>query len=226
MKIGVFDSGLGGEIVANRLANLFPGLEFMTANDRSHLPYGDKTADEIVGLTDQAIQGLLSSCQVIIIACNTATAAAIGTLRTRYPKVEFIGFEPAIKPAANGARVGSIMVLATPATLESNKYLRLKKRYARNITAIEPDCSTWASRIESGMFQRGDLLPVVKLAREHRVQAVVLGCTHYLAIESEIAKLLPEATIQTQIVGVANRLNRVMLKYSYASSETSRNSAS
>lgn len=221
MKIGVFDSGLGGEIVANRLANLFSELEFITVNDRAHLPYGDKTSEEIIELTDQAIQELLSSCRVIIIACNTATAAAISTLRARYPTVDFIGFEPAIKPAARAAGADNIMVLATPTTLRSDKYLSLKKRYTSGITVIEPDCSSWASRIEAGAFRRKDLASVVQLAQKHGTREIILGCTHYLAIETEIAELLPEVSIHTQIVGVTNRLKEVMLKYNHASGETS-----
>ena len=77
MKVGVFDSGLGGEIVAEQLAKFFPDVEFITAHDRAHLPYGNKTVHEIIRLTDRAIQQLLPICQIIVIACNTATAAAI-----------------------------------------------------------------------------------------------------------------------------------------------------
>lgn len=222
MKVGVFDSGLGGEIVSKQLAKFFPNVEFITAHDRANLPYGNKTADEIIRLTDRAIQKLLSTCQIIVIACNTATAAAISTLRTRYPNVYFIGFEPAIKPAASDTELAKIMVLATDSTLRSNKYIMLKRRWAGNSQIIEPNCSTWAEKIEQGTFSKNDLMPIIDQARAEGVNEIVLGCTHYLAIENDIKQALPKVKIQAPINSVARRLKEIMLKYEHASSDTSR----
>jgi glutamate racemase len=213
LKIGVFDSGLGGEIVTERLRKIFPDEVFTVVNDRDNLPYGGKTRDEIVSLTEAAIQSLIKSADVIIIACNTATAAAIGTLRSKYPNTPFIGFEPAIKPAGKNSEVDQIMVLATPFTLSSEKYRALKKRYCKGINVIEPDCSKWAEKIENGMFTDEDLEIVVREARNRNVDEIVLGCTHYLAIEENLRRVLPNVRIETPILGVANRLKEIMLKY-------------
>ena len=222
MKVGVFDSGLGGEIVAEQLAKFFPDVEFITAHDRAHLPYGNKTVHEIIRLTDRAIQQLLPICQIIVIACNTATAAAISTLRVRYPDVHFIGFEPAIKPAAHDTKHAKIMVLATDSTLHSNKYVMLKQRWAKNSQVIEPDCSTWAEKIEQGTFSKNDLMPIIDQATTEGVDEIVLGCTHYLAIENDIKQALPKVKIQSPINSVARRLKEIMLKYEHASSDNSR----
>jgi glutamate racemase len=208
MKIGVFDSGKGGEIVAERLKKIFPHDEFIIVNDREHLPYGDKTNEEITRLTDAAIRPLLNETKIIIIACNTATAAAIATLRTRYPDTHFIGFEPAIKPAANDTKARKIMVLATPVTLKSAKYLTLKKRVAADVKVIEPDCSNWAVKIEKDEFSEADLTPIIDLAETEAVDEIVLGCTHYLAVDHILrAKLPAKVKIVEPIAAVARRLN-------------------
>lgn len=222
MKVGVFDSGLGGDIVADKLAEIFPNVEFITVDDRANLPYGNKNTDEIIALTDRAIQKLLPMCRIIVIACNTATAAAIETLRAHYPEVYFIGFEPAVRPAVRDTSFGKIMVLATKSTLNSNKYLTLKQRWAKNNQVIEPDCSDWAEKIEQGNFSEYDLTPIIDQAKAERIEEIVLGCTHYLAIEDDIKRALPSVKIQAPITGVARRLKEIMLKYEYASSDNSR----
>jgi glutamate racemase len=94
MKLGIFDSGIGGEAVAASLRVTFPDAKILTANDRSNVPYGDKTPDQVISLTDAAILPLLKApCDVIVLACNTATALAIETLRSRYPNQKFIGID-------------------------------------------------------------------------------------------------------------------------------------
>ena len=179
MKIGVFDTGRGGKIVAERLASVFPEHEFITADDRLNAPYGSKTPAEIRQLVANAIKPLLPS-RVRVVACNTATTIAINHLRSIYPKHEFVGFEPALKPALLATTTGQVMVLATPATLASRRYQQLKDRFADDKRIIEPDCSSWAWKIENNKFQPSDLTPIVKLAITNKVDQVVLGCTHYL----------------------------------------------
>lgn len=210
MKIGVFDSGKGGEIVAEKLRKHFPEHEFLVVNDRAHLPYGDKPRAEIRALTDAAIQPLLAPTKIIVIACNTATTAAIDWLRAKYPQHEFIGFEPAVKPAAQQSRTGKIMVLATPATLQSAEYLRLKKRFARELTVVEPDCAIWAEKIENGEFSDADLAPVVDLAQRENVDEIVLGCTHYLAAEEKLRQKLPNVEIVEPVAAVARQLAEII----------------
>jgi len=211
MKIGVFDSGMGGKIVAERLQKIFPEHQFLVVNDREHLPYGNRTPDEIIRLTNTAIQPLLKQTKIIIIACNTATAVAIADLRKKYPEHEFIGFEPAVKPAASDTKARKIMVLATPATLKSTKYLTLKERFAEGVTVIEPDCSTWALKIENGKFSVADLDPIIELACNEKIDAIVLGCTHYLGIENDLRKKLPpNIEVVEPVAAVARRLEQII----------------
>lgn len=187
MRIGVFDSGIGGEAVARALEAQLPDAEIMVVNDREHIPYGSKTAEEIRFLTDAAIQPLLNaSCDVIILACNSATTAAIGTLRETYPDQFFIGIEPMIKTAAKDSKTGTVAVCATPATLQSLRYGELKATYGPDITYIEPDCSDWASLIEANAITREHIDTIVHDALANNADVIVLGCTHYHWIKEEI----------------------------------------
>jgi len=209
MKIGVFDTGKGGEIVAKRLADIFPEHEFITADDRNNAPYGSKVPAQIRQLVAAAIKPLLPA-QIIVVACNTATTIAINHLRAIYPKHEFIGFEPALKPALRFTATGNIMVLATPATLASRRYQQLKNRLAEGKKVIEPDCSPWAWKIENNKFQTSDLMPIIELATAKHVDQIVLGCTHYLALQETLQKLLPDTKIQEPTVAVAHQINRYL----------------
>ena len=155
MKLGIFDSGIGGEAIADALRTTFPDASIVTISDKEHLPYGNKRQDEVVELTDAAIQQFLDgSYDVVIIACNTATALAIDTLRARYASQKFIGIEPMIKTAANITVSKIIGVCATPATLASDRYHSLIAKFGTDLQIIEPDCSDWASLIENNQINR------------------------------------------------------------------------
>lgn len=189
MIIGVFDSGIGGEAIAHSLTQAFPDATVHTVNDRAHLPYGLRPAQEVISLTDVAIQPLLAAhCDVIVIACNTATAAAIETLRERYPDQPFIGLEPMVKPAAQLTENGVIAVCATPTTLASGRYLQLKQRFASDITVIEPDCSTWASMIEADALNEDHIASTIEAVCRQQADVIVLACTHYHWIREHIEK--------------------------------------
>jgi glutamate racemase len=189
MRIGVFDSGIGGEAVTHELRKEFPQADIMTVSDRAHVPYGTRPTDEIVRLTDAAITPLLESgCDVIILACNTATAAAIDVLREKYPTQPFIGLEPMLKPAAALSKTGILAVLATPATLGSERYLQAKHDFAGSKKILEPDCSDWANRIEANEMNRGHIDKIILDCIKQDADVIVLGCTHYHWIKHEIAE--------------------------------------
>ncbi len=189
MRIGVFDSGIGGEAVASALATEFPAADLLMASDHEHVPYGNRPADEITRLTDAAIQPLLAAhCDVIIIACNTATAVSIATLRERYPQQAFIGLEPMLKPAALLTDTGVIAVCATPATLASEFYRAAKQAHSAGIRVLEPDCSDWARLIEDDQMNRNHIDEVVEYCLSENADVIVLGCTHYHWIKQEIAQ--------------------------------------
>lgn len=180
MKIGVFDSGIGGQAVAEQLRVLIPDAEILSVNDSAHVPYGSRSPEEIISLTKHAIQPLLeASCDVIVIACNTATTVAIRELRETYPTMKFVGIEPMVKPAASLTESGRIAVLATPATLQSARYQELKDTWAKGVTIEEPDCSDWASLIE---HEKSDQVPIESVIEDlvsRDVDVIVLACTHY-----------------------------------------------
>jgi glutamate racemase len=190
MKLGVFDSGVGGEAVAAALQQTFPQAEMIVVNDRQHVPYGNKTPEEIIRLTDAAIQPLLAgACDVVVIACNTATAIALPTLRARYPEQKFIGIEPMVKTASQLTKSGVIAVCATPATLASERYNATKKRYASAITTLEPDCQDWAYLIENNKINRQHIETIIRQVCDQGADVIVLGCTHYHWIKDVITEI-------------------------------------
>lgn len=210
MKIGVFDSGIGGEAIAQSLAEAFPTADMAVVNDRSHLPYGDKTKDELITLTNAAIQPILSS-DVIVIACNTATTAAIEWLRLTYPDKKFIGIEPMVKPAALATKTGVIAVCATPATLASSRYRTLKNKYAQNISVIEPDCSDWARMIEHNDVQNDKIEATINTCIDNDADVIVLGCTHYHWIHDKIETIARgRATVINPSDAIASRVRSLL----------------
>lgn len=188
-KIGVFDSGIGGLSVAQKLEKLFPEVEILFTNDSANVPYGSRRRADIARLTETALQPLIDAqCDAIVIACNTATTNAINDLRKRYPDTHFVGIEPMVKPAAQMTKTGTIAVLATPSTLTSNRYHELKLRWAPRTTIIEPDCSKWASMIERGDADRIDIDTFIRELKRWDIDIIVLGCTHYHWLKERIQK--------------------------------------
>lgn len=191
MKLGVFDSGIGGEAVAAALQKTFPDASMLVVNDKANVPYGDKAKGMVIDLTNKAIQPLLiAGCDVIILACNTATALAIEQLREWYPQQKFIGIEPMIKTAANLTKKKIIAVFATRATLDSSRYADLIKHYGQSLQIIEPDCSQWAYWIENNQINHEHIKQIVNyVCEQHGADVIVLGCTHYHWIKEEIIEL-------------------------------------
>lgn len=208
MNIGVFDSGRGGGFIAQRLRQLLPEHRYIVANDSEHVPYGTRSQAEILQLTDQAIQPLITQCTIIVIACNTITTTAIRTLRTRYPHIQFIGLEPMLKPASGLTRTGHIIVLGTPATLHSQRYHELKKLYIGTLTVDEPATGNWPRLIEDGHEQAIDL-DVVSKSIKDGADIVVLACTHYLALIPRLQHI-PDVTILEPSEAIARRIQQLL----------------
>lgn len=212
MRIGVFDSGIGGEAVAQALAREFPGAEIMTVSDREHMPYGNKSSEDVIRLTEAAIAPLIASgCDAVVLACNTATAVAIDTLRAAHPTQPFIGLEPMLKPASALSRTGTIAVLATPTTLASERYLAAKREFARAMRVVEPDCGDWAELIESNELNRERIDSIVNECLEADADVIVLGCTHYHWIKHEIVETAGlKATVLEPSEAIARRLRELL----------------
>lgn len=206
--IGIFDTGIGGEAIANELMNAFPDEEFIRVDDEAHAPYGGRSNDEITQLTDVAIQPLIEKkCQIIVIACSTATCIALPALKLQYPDVKFIGIEPMVKTAAEISDSGKITVCATPATLKSDRYAELKKISGKNLQIQEPDCSDWARMIEAKDVNVSEIKQVVADAKEFGSDVIVLGCTHYRWILKEVEKFCgPDITVLESSKAIAQRV--------------------
>lgn len=190
MKIGVFDSGIGGEAISQSLSEAFPLADIVTVNDKANLPYGSKENTEIINLTEKAIKPLLKSkCDIIVIACNTATTLALPYLRRTYPQQKFIGIEPMIKPSVEKTRSGIVCVCATPRTLQSARYQNLKSKYAPSVKTIEPDCSQWAYMIENNTINYHKIRKTIDDALSKGADVIVLGCTHYHWIKTFIEEI-------------------------------------
>lgn len=190
MKLGVFDSGIGGEAVATALQKTFPEAEIITVNDHDNVPYGEKSKGAVIVLTEAAIQPLLrAQCDVIILACNTATALAIEQLRRDYPHQKFIGIEPMIKTAATMTKTGTIAVCATWATLGSERYAELIERFGKHLTILEPDCSQWAYWIEHNQLNHNHVKEIIEKVCSQGADVIVLGCTHYHWIKEDVIAL-------------------------------------
>lgn len=210
MKIGIFDSGRGGEFVAEGLRKLLPEYEYIVVNDREHVPYGSRSDREVLKLTEAALAPLfVAACPIIVIACNTATMAAITALRERHPNVQFIGIEPMIKPASAISTTRHITVLATPLTLQSNRYKELIAHYAEDVTIDQPDASGWAAAIEYG---KTDAISFGELAKSTQdgSDVIVLACTHYITLKSRMEREFPSISVLEPTAAIAQRITALL----------------
>lgn len=206
MKLGIFDSGIGGEAVAIALQQTFPDATILTVNDHAHVPYGDKTDSQVILLTNTAIQPLLrESCDIIVLACNTATTLAIEWLRIAYPTQKFIGIEPMIKTAANLTQSGIVAICATPATLASQRYSQLVDTHAAGVRILEPNCRDWAHMIEHNQLNQQLIRQTVMTMCDQGADVIVLGCTHYHWIKDLIIQL---AAGRAQVIEPSEAIGR------------------
>lgn len=188
MKIGVFDSGIGGERIAKLLQLEYPSAEIINVSDRENLPYGNKNLSQLSKLVIPRVKNMeLEGCDIIVIACNTVTTNLISEIRESV-SVPVVGFEPMVKPAAKLTRSKNITVFATPLTLNSSRYKYLKKSYANDIRVHEPDVSNWAYLIENNKINTQHIKNIVKEAKQNNSDVIVLGCTHYHWIEKIISQ--------------------------------------
>lgn len=211
VKIGVFDSGIGGLSIAKAIRQALPDAKVVARSDREHMPYGRKTPAELLELVLPQVQSLADEgCQVIVIACNTVTTTIISELRERI-KVPLVGIEPMVKPAAAETKSGIIAVCATPATLASHRYAWLKARYAADVKVLEPDCSQWAYMIEHNQVNDEFIKQQIEEVCNQGADVIVLGCTHYHWIENEIKALAGNRAVVVQPAQpVINRLKLVL----------------
>jgi len=195
--IGLFDSGLGGLSVWREVRRCIPDAPLIYLADQAHVPYGPRSAHEIKRFTEACVRWLIDQgCTVIVIACNTATAAALPYLRETFPQIKFVGMEPAVKPAVALTKTGVIGVLATHTTVKSERFAQLVQRFAsaNHIRVIEQACPAWVDLVERGEFDQ----PVALAQVNHDLwpllcddaDTIVLGCTHFPFLANAIQQTL------------------------------------
>ena len=209
--VGVFDSGVGGVSVLGQLVKTLPGEDFIYFGDTAHAPYGTKPPEEVLGYIRHVMAQLMNQgVKAVVIACNTATSVAAATLRAEL-SLPIIGMEPALKPAAMARKRGLILVLATPMTLCLPKFDALMARYGEG--AVRLPCPGLMELVEREAFDEAE-----DYLREHLaafdlndVDAIVLGCTHYVFLRPVLKSILPShIQIMDGNEGTARQLRRVL----------------
>ncbi len=196
--IAVFDSGVGGISVLRELVRQMPNEHFLYFGDSANAPYGDKTTDRVRQLTMDAAEVLLSrGVKALVVACNTATAAAINDLRQAHPETIVIGIEPALKLAADRFPQGRVGVMATQVTLREEKFAHQLERFPDMQVALIP-APGLVELIEAGKADEPEteaLLRSILTPYVGKLDALVLGCTHYPFVKKTIRKILGEQTV-------------------------------
>lgn len=214
--IGFFDSGVGGLSVLKEAIKLLPNEDFIYFGDSKNAPYGVKSVEEVKELSFQAVEFLIKhKVKAIVVACNTATSAAIEDLRRNYSNIPIIGIEPALKPAVEINNGGKIVIMATPMTLSEKKFASLMEKYRYKAEVVPLPCAGLVEYIEKGIVQGEELNNFLKDKFSHliynEISSVVLGCTHYPFIKEELNKVLGEKVkVIDGSLGTAAQLKRLI----------------
>lgn len=203
--IGIFDSGIGGATVLKEILKILPNYNYIYYSDSKNNPYGDKSKEELLEIVNNVVNYLVNrGCQIIVIACNTASAICKDELRKKF-NIPIIAIEPAYKMVHDYNYTGNTLILATKGTLESEKFLELYHKYDNHKTWIY-ECVGLADLIE-----QNKTLEIKEYLESHlksfkSIQNVVLGCTHYPLIKNEIKEVLGDVNFFDGSSGVAKRL--------------------
>ncbi len=197
--IAVFDSGVGGISVLKHLIRQMPGERYLYFGDSANAPYGSRTTEDVRQLSLNVAEKLLAQgIKALVVACNTATAAAIETLRQKYPDLIVIGIEPALKPAADRFPGGCIGVLATEVTLREEKFHHLMEHYSGACEVLRLPAPGLVELVEAGLGASAEaealLQPILEPVKE-KLDALVLGCTHYPFAKRAIRRILDDRVL-------------------------------
>lgn len=195
MPIGFFDSGVGGLSVLRETVKLMPNEHYIYFGDSKNAPYGVRTVEEVRELTCKAVEFLIEQgAKAIVIACNTATSAAVAFLRSTYPSIPIIGIEPAVKPAVKLNRKGPIIIMATPVTLKEKKFKNLIAKYQDDAEIISMPCPELVEYVESGDIKGDGVRKYLENKfsnfNKEDIGSVVLGCTHYPFVKEVLREII------------------------------------
>lgn len=198
--IGVFDSGVGGISVLRELIRIMPNENYIYLGDSKNAPYGTKSLEEVRRLSFANAQHLLAEgAKGLVVACNTATSAAVRLMRGRYPQLPIVGIEPALKPAALQKEHPRVLVMATPMTVQQEKFRALMARYEDRAVIYPLGCAGLMEFIEAGDLESERLQEFLEtllrpyLDDAHPLDSVVLGCTHYPFVRKMIRRIVGES---------------------------------
>ncbi len=212
--IGIFDSGVGGLSIFREIRRLLPYESLIYVADQAHVPYGTRAKEEVQRFSKAIAQFLLAhEAKVIVVACNTASAAALSFLRFRFPQVLFVGMEPAVKPAARETETGKVGVLATQGTFASERYADLMTRFAQDVTVVQDPCLGLVDLIEQGDLAETESLleTIVTPMLAADVDTFVLGCTHYPFVIPVLRKVVGTAvSIIDPAPAIGRQVKRVL----------------
>jgi glutamate racemase len=220
--VGIFDSGVGGLSVLREIHALLPAQPLYYIADQAHVPYGKRKLSEIRDFSFAITDFFISiGIQIVVVACNTASAAALNDLREEYPQLTFIGMEPAVKPASQKTHNGNVGVLATPATFQGKLYNTLVEKFAKDVNIFTNTCPGLVEAIEAGKLSNHStktilkevLLPMI----EKGVDTIVLGCTHFPFVVPAIKDIVgpnigvidPSPAIAKRVSSLLNKLDLI-----------------
>jgi len=195
--IGIFDSGVGGLSVLRAIREKMPYENLLYFADQGHVPYGPRSLEEVRQFSETITRFLLAQgAKLIVVACNTASAAALHHLRETFPDIPFVGMEPAVKPAAEHTNSGVVGVLATPATFQGKLYASVVERFTKGVSVLQDTCPGLVEEIERGALDtdptRKILVAALRPMLENGLDTVVLGCTHYPFVIPIITQIVGE----------------------------------
>ena len=213
--IGVFDSGIGGLGVLREIRSLLPSADLLYAADRGRAPYGIRSLTEVRDRSLEVAHWMIDrGASTIVVACNTASAAALDELRAEFDEIPIVGMEPAVKPAAASTSTGTIAVFATEATFQGRLFESLLNTHADGIEVIERPCPTWVDLVEAGQFDGSDVEAAVSVpiaeALSKNADVIVLGCTHFPFLRTPIERIAgPKVLVIDPAPAVATQTARV-----------------
>lgn len=214
--VGVFDSGVGGLSVLRALWSELPDVPFIYFADQAHVPYGARSLEEVRRFATHITRFLIAAgAREIVVACNTASAAALHALRSAFPEIAFIGMEPAVKPAAESTRNGVVGVLATPATFQGALYASVIERFAHGVTVLQAAPPGLVEQIEKGALDAPATLSILRAALQPMLAAgidtLVLGCTHFPFVIPQIEQIVgPQVRVIDPAPAIARQVRRVL----------------
>jgi glutamate racemase len=215
--IGIFDSGIGGLTVLRAIHQLMPDEPLLYLADQAHVPYGPRPLGEVRHFSEAITTYLLhQGARMIVVACNTASAAALKYLRSNFPEVTFVGMEPAVKPAAEHTHSGVVGVLATPATFQGELYASVVERFGHGVKLLQHTCPGLVTQIENGALESSETRRILEEALhpmlEQGIDTVVLGCTHYPFVIPLIQQITgPAVRVIDPAPAVARQVQRLLV---------------